>query len=191
MTTEKQIEIAQAIIATELVTKVFHSCQLLKNDQSQTFYPVFPKGNEFTYAGIDDAKGLFAYIRTNGDIIGTPFKVASCDSTYTMTAPLRVVFFNDNEDRNQEELIRMLGTFTFMKNVTLIRIITDKFRLVREESPVFRERFDGKTFYVAFDVFVTFILLPSDCETKECIAHPNPITPCPAAAPTSSGSATS
>lgn len=191
MTTEKQIEIAQRILETDLVKKVFHSCQLLKNDQSQTIYPAYQRGAEFTYAGIDDTKGLFAYIRNNGDMVGVPFKMSACGRTYTMTAPLRVVFFNDNEDRNQEELIRQLGTFTFLKNVTLQRIITDKFRLVKEESAIFRERFDGKTFYVAFDVFVTFILLPSDCENKTCNVHPNPIESCLAAAPPSTESATS
>lgn len=191
MTTEKQIEIANAILATGLVKKVFHSCQLLRNDQSQTMYPAYQKGAEWTYSGIDDTHGLFAYIRTNGDIIGAPFKLDSCGRTYTMTAPLRVVFFNDNEDRDQDELIRKMGSFTFLKNVNLVRIITDKFRLVREESPIFREHFDGKTFYAAFDVAVTFILLPSDCERDICIIHPNPLIPCPAAAPGSTDSATS
>lgn len=190
MTTAKQIDIAHAIIATGLTKKVFHSCQLLKNSDSVTMYPVYQRGAEFTYAGIDDAKGLFAYIRTAGDIVGVPFKLSSCERTYTMTAPMRVVFFNDNEDRNHEELIRQLGTFTFLKNVNLVRIITDKFRLVKEESQVFREKFDGKTFYVAFDVSVTFILLPSDCEKTDCLTYPNPVTSCPAAAPPSTDSAT-
>lgn len=176
---------------TGLVKKFFHSVQLLKNEQSAILYPAYPLGNEYTYSGIDDTRGLFGYIRTNGDIAGTSFKIASCERSYSMSAPMRVVFFNDNEDRNQEELIRRLSTFTFLKNVSLIRIITDKFRLVKEESPIFRQNFDGKTFYAAFDVLVTFILLPSDCETDDCIIHPNPLKPCPAAAPMSTESATS
>lgn len=191
MTTEKQIEIGNKILATGLVKKVFHSCQLLKNDQNQTMYPAYQVGAEYTYAGIDDTHGLFAYIRNNGDIVGVPFKMDSCGRTYTMTAPLRVVFFSDNEDRNQDELIRMLGTFTFLKNVNLVRVVTDKYRLVKEESQIFRERFDGKTFYIAFDVSVTFILLPSDCEVKTCIVHPNPLTECPAVVSASTSSATS
>lgn len=191
MTTEKQLEIAHEIVATGLVKKVFHSCQLLKNDQNQTMYPAYQRGAEYTYSGIDDTHGLFSYIRTNGDMVGSPEKLQSCGRTYKMLAPLRVVFFNDNEDRNQEELMRMLGTFTFMQNVNLVRIITDKFRLVKEESNLFRERFDGKTFYIAFDITVAFILLPSDCERKTCIVHPNPISPCLAAAPTSTDSAIS
>lgn len=191
MTVKKQIEIAEALIKTGLVTKVFHSCQLLKDDQSRTLYPAYQRGSEFTYAGIDDAQGLFAYIRVNGDPQAVPLKITSCDRAYTVTAPLRVVFFNDNEDRNQHDLTIRLMTFTFMKNVFLVRIISDRQRLVNEESQVFREKFDGKTFYVAVDINVTFILLPSDCAPEACIVYPNPITSCPAAVPVSTESATS
>lgn len=191
MTTAKQIEIANAIIATELVTKVFHSCQLLRNQESQILYPAYQRGAEFTYAGIDDTRGLFAYIRTAGDMVAVPLKIQSCARTYEVTAPLRVVFFNDNESRDHEELVRQLAAFTFLTGVNLVRVITDKFRLIREESSLFREKFDGKTFYIAFDVSLTFILLPSDCETTECLVNTNPITSCPVVVPKPTESATS
>lgn len=191
MTVKKQIEIAEAIISTGLCGKVFHSCQLLKDDQSRTLYPAYQVGAEFTYAGIDDTKGLFAYIRTNGDAQAVPFKITSCQGAYTVTAPLRVVFFNDNEDRNQDELTTRLMSFTFLKNVFLSRVVNDRQRLVSEESQVFREKFDGKTFYLAVDINVTFILLPSDCAPEACIVYQNPVTSCPAAVQKSSESATS
>jgi hypothetical protein len=191
MTVKKQIEIAEQIVKTGLVGKVFHSCQLLKDDQQRTLYPAYQVGAEFTYAGIDDTKGLFAYIRVNGDAQAVPLKLTSCNGAYTVTAPLRVVFFNDNEDRNQDDLTRQLMSFTFMQNVFLVRVITDRQRLVKEESHVFRETFDGKTFYVAVDINVTFILLPSDCAPEACIVYPNPVTSCPAAVPKSTESATS
>lgn len=191
MTVKQQIAIAEAIIATGLVGKVFHSCQLLKTPELQTLYPAYQVGAEFTYAGIDDTRGLFAYIRTNGDIISVPLKLQSCGRAYTITAPIRVVFFNDNESRDHGELVRQLGTFTYLSGVTLVRIITDKFRLVREESSLFREKFDGQSFYIAFDISLTFVLSASDCENKVCLVYPNPVTTCPAAAPVSTESATS
>jgi hypothetical protein len=191
MTTKQQIAIAEAIIQTGLVSKVFHSCELLKTDDGQTIYPAYKIGREFTYSGIDDAKGLFAYIRSNGDTVGVPIKIDSCGKSYTMTAPLRVVFFNDNESRDFNELTTLLSSFTFMGNVNLVRVVTDKFRLVREESPMFREKFDGQTFYVAFDVSVTFVLLKSDCEPNVCQIFINPVTTCPAAVQKSTESATS
>lgn len=190
MTTLQQIAIAEQIIKTGLVTKVFHSCQLLSDDQKK-LYPAYQRGAEFTYTGIDDAKGLFAYIRNNGDLVGVPLKIQSCSRSYDMAAPLRVVFFNDNEDRNHEDLITKLAPLSFLTGVTLQRIITDKYRLVREESDIFRERFDGKTFYVAFDLLVAFLLLPSTCPTNVCETFVNPVTTCPAAVQTSTSSATS
>jgi hypothetical protein len=191
MTTKQQIAIAETIINTGLVTKVFHSCELLRNDQSQTLYPAYMLGKEFVYTGIDDAKGLFAYIRTNGDTVSVPFKMDSCAKSYTMTVPMRIVFFNDNESRDFQELTRLLSSFTFLANVNLVRIITDKFRLIREESPMFRENFDAQTFYVAFDITLTFVLLPSDCEPNVCPIYQNPVTTCPAAVLNNSESATS
>jgi hypothetical protein len=191
MTTKKQIEIAEAIINTGLVSKVFHSCQLIKDDNFVTQYPVYRQGKEYVYAGLDDTKGLFAYIRQNGDSAGVPLKIQSCGRSYDMDASLRVVFFNDNEERDQDDLLTKLSSFTFLTGVTLQRIIVDKFRLVKEESQIFRQRFDGKTFYAAFDVLVSFILLPSDCVSDPCVVYKNPVTSCPAATTTSSSSATS
>lgn len=188
MTTTKQIEIAEALIATDLVKAVFHSVQLLK-DHNGTLYPAFPKGGEYTYTGIDDTKGLFAYIRTNGDTVAIPMKLQSCGRTSQLTIPLRIVFFNDNEDRDHEYLTTKLVAFTFLQHITLSRIITDKYRLRTEESPMFREKFDGKTFYIAVDIFISLILKPSDCETDDCIVHPNPLK-CPVAAQGSTSSAT-
>lgn len=191
MTTQKQIDIGNVILATGYVKKVFHSCQMLQDSENNILYPAYPKGAEYTYTGIDDTHGLFAYIRTNGDAAGVPLKIDSCGKSYQLTVPLRVVFFNDNETQNHEELTTQLASFTFLSNVNLVRIISDKFRLVREESPVFREKFDAQTFYVAFDITVTIQLMANDCVTKPCTIHVNPLLPCLVAAPGSGDSATS
>lgn len=191
MTTKQQIGIAEAIIKTGLVSKVFHSCEQLKTPDSQLLYPAYKRGGEYVYTGIDDTKGLFAYIRNNGDAVGVPLKIDSCSKSYTMTAPLRVVFFNDYEKRDFNELTTWLSSFTFLTNVNLVRVITDKFRLTREESPLFRESFDGQTFYIAFDVTVSFVLLASECDPNYCQTYLNPVTTCPAAVQNNSESATS
>lgn len=175
MTTDIQLRIADAIIATGLVSKVYHSCQQLRNDQNQRLYAAYKSGNEFLYAGIDDTKGMFAYIRNNGDINATQLKVASCSHSYDINAPLRVVFFSDHEEKDFNFLIERLSSFTFLDVVTLQRVIDDKWRLIREESDIFRERFDGKTFYVAFDVIANFVLLKNTCEQDACPTFPNPI----------------
>lgn len=186
-----QIAIAEEIIKTGLVNKVFHSCELVRDENGQVIYPAYKIGGELSYAGISDTKGLFAYIRNNGDPVGANFKVDSCGKNYQMTAPLRVVFFSDYEKRDFETLITQLTSFSFLSKVTLVRIINDKFRLIREESPMFQHNFDGKTFYVAFDVTVSFVLLKSNCEFDSCKTYLNPVTSCPAVVQISSESATS
>lgn len=179
MTTPKQIEIAEHIKNTGLVTQIFHSVILLKDEQRGTMFPAYKKGAEFVYSGIDDTKGMFAYIRENGDITASPLKIASCAKSYTVIAPLRVVFFHDQDKRDFGVLTTKLSSFTYLQNVSLVKIITDRWRLVQEESPLFRERFDGKTFYIAFDITVKFELTANDCEVDDCVIYINPIK-CPA-----------
>lgn len=191
MTTLKQIEIAQLLADAGLVKKVFHSVQLLKNEQNQTIYPAWKRGAEWTYSGIDDALGLFGYIRNNGDITASPFKIEGCHKSYSLVTPMRAVFFNDAEDRDFEFLTTQLSAFTFLQFVSLQRIITDKWRLRTEESPIFHEHFDGKTFYIAIDFNITLPLMKDDCEVEDCSIYPNPITPCLVVASSSIGSVTS
>lgn len=188
MTTLKQIEIANYLTSTKLVTLVFHSCILHRDAERQTRYPVYKKGNDLIYAGIDDAKGLFAYIRETGDISADQIKIESCSKSYKTMTGLRVVFFHDRENRDFAILTQKLAGFTFLQNVTLNKIITDKYRLITEESPLFREKFDGKTFYVAFDIMVSELLNRNDCEIDDCPTYINPIK-CLAAAPMSIESA--
>lgn len=190
MTTLKQVEIAQLIADTGLVKKVFHSCQLIRNEVDGIMYPAYKRGNEYIYTGIDDTKELFAYIRENGDVVAVPMKLGGCFKAYELTAPLRVVYFHDSEERDFDDLTRKLTAFTFTPNVKLIKITLDKFRLVREESPIFRQHFDGKTFYIAVDIYVNFVYAKDDCETENCNSLPNPILPCPVVALESTSSAT-
>lgn len=165
---------------------------MLKDENGGDSFPAYKKGTEWLYVGVDDTRELFGYMRQNGDIVSVPYKMASCARSYQMTAPLRVVFFKDSEERDFDELTRQLASFTFTQNVTLVKIITDKFRLIREESPVFRDspKFDGKTFYIAIDIFISFILQASDCESENCNSLPNPIQ-CLVVAPRFTESATS
>lgn len=174
MTTAMQIKIAEQILATGLVGEVFHSCELIRDDQ-KVLNPAYKQGADYYTVGLDDERGLYAYIRSNGEITAATLKLTSCRGAYEVTAPLRVVFYHDVEDRDEGWLLRRLGSFTFLTDVTLQRVVTDKFRLAREESDLQDPNFDGKVFYVAFDVLVNTILLPSDCAEPACPVHPNPI----------------
>lgn len=175
MTIDKQQEIAQAILNTGLVKKVYHSCEMLQGEGGR-LYPAYPTGSEYIYVGMDDRKELFAYIRFNGDAVATPFKKASCENASDVRTPLRVVFFSDSEDRDRNFLTTKLSSFTFVPGVILQRIITDKYKLVREESDVYQAHIDGHVFYMAVDVLVKTILLSDTCNNAQCEIHQNPIT---------------
>ncbi len=175
MTTDLQIRIAQHIIATGLVTTMYHSCELIKDSEQRVLQPAYKQGAEYLTVGIDDQQGLFGYIRSNGDIASVPLKLYSCRNTYEISAPLRVVFYHDQEARDHDWLTSRLASFTFLQDVALQRVILDKFRLQKEESDVQDPNFDGRIFYVAFDIVVNALLLPSDCAVPVCPAHVNPI----------------
>lgn len=175
MTTDIQIKIAAQILATGLVTKVYHSCELIRDGDQKTLNPAYKVGADYLIVGIDDQQGLFSYIRANGEITSVPLKLTSCRGAYEVTAPLRVVFYHDREERDEGWLLKRLATFTFLQDVTLQRVVVDKFRLAREESDVQDPNFDGQVFYVAFDVLVNAILLPSDCAEAACPVRINPM----------------
>lgn len=175
MTTALQVEIANTILATGLVTKVYHSAEMLRDIERGQLFPAFRIGADYMFIATEDTKGLYCYIRANGDYSATPLKIQSCSRSYEMQIPLRIVFFNDYEERDRNFLIEKLASFSFMTGVQLIRVIDDKFRLIREEAPIVKEKFDGQTFYIAFDILLKKVLSPSDCESEACELFPNPI----------------
>lgn len=175
MTTLQQLQIAQDLLATGLVKKVYHSCQLVQNQQRQRLYAAYQRGNQYIYAGVDDTKGMFAYIRSNGDIKTEVMREASCGHSYNVQAPLRVVVFHDEEPADFQWLIERLSTFTFRADIFLQRIITDRWRLQNEESDQQRVAFKPNTFYIAFDISVNFVLLRDHCNEATCPTFPNPI----------------
>lgn len=174
MTTAMQLKIAEHILATGLVSKVYHSCELVRDDQ-QVLNPAYKVGADYVLVGVDDETALYAYIRTNGDATATPLKLQSCRNAYEVSAPLRVVFYHDHEERDEAWLLTRLSSFTFLADVTLQRLVVDKFRLAREESDTQDPNFDGRVFYVAFDIVVNVLLLPSDCADRPCPVHTNPL----------------
>lgn len=179
MNTQQQIDLAHDLLATGLLTKVYHSCELVRDPQKGTVGPCYARGTEYVLVGVDDTQGMFAYIRSNGDDVGTPTRVQSCAHAYNLTVPVRVVVFADNELRDKNSLIDRLLSVTFKKGVYLQRVVEDKYRLGRDESDMYRAAFGPATFYVAIDVLLTSVLLPSQCEPEPCPLFPNPICPTP------------
>ena len=92
MITEKQIEIANVLLATG-INAVYHSVELVEDDKGVKF-PAYKMGSEQYYVGPDDTKKMFAYIRTSGQVYTSRNDAeGSCSKMYTMSAPHRIVIF--------------------------------------------------------------------------------------------------
>lgn len=175
MITEKQIEIAQALINTGLVDKVFHSVELVEDKQGVKF-PAYAIGAEQSYVGPDDVMGRFAYIRQIGVLKNSADELAgSCTGLTSLSVPLRIVVFKDHEKGNKDALLQKLLSFTFIKGITLQSVSTNAFQLGKQESVLGKFAFDATTFYVSIDVTVKLLLSSKMCEDDTCIVHPNPI----------------
>lgn len=178
MIVEQQIEIAKRILALGAgVQQVFHSAELVRDPQRGIVGPAYrlPGGQEYKYVGLEDAQGFSAYIRYNGDAVATNLKVGSCAGYSTLIYPLRVVAFNDQESRDHGVLTDWLSQLSYLPNVSLTRIVVDKFALIKAESDQVRAHFDASVYYVAFDLLVNAISLPSNCAPDLCRVFDNPL----------------
>lgn len=176
MVTKEQIIIAETILSTGLVKEVYHSCELIRNEENKLMFPAYKSGKENIYVGVDDTKDLFCYIRNNGSVtVLNNTLVSSCNKSYEVSVPMRAVFFNDNETRDFGLLTTNLSKFIFLKDVFLTRIVRDKYILSAEESTLWKTRFDGNVFYIAIDFTIKKFLQTSSCEEDLCAYYPNPI----------------
>ncbi|MEO7049879.1 MAG: hypothetical protein ABI091_31535 [Ferruginibacter sp.] len=175
MITEKQIEIAKALISTGEISQVYHSVELVE-DKSGIKYPACKKGAEQYYVGPDDKKKMFAYIRQNGNVQTIEEILhGGCGKMYKVKIPLRIVVFHDHEKNDFDILVKKMLSFTYTKDISLLSFKTNAFQLGKEESPLGDFAFDATTFYLAIDVNVKMLMANSTCDEDACITHSNPI----------------
>lgn len=175
MITEKQIEIGNALLATGLVNSVYHSAELVE-DKTGVKFPAYKIGDEQFYIGPDDTRKMFAYIRSSGQATRlTDDKEGSCAKMYKISAPHRVVIFQDHASGNFDAIIRKLLSLTFLKDVSFVAYNYNAFQLGKQESPIGDFAFDATTFYLAIDIQIKFLIFPNQCDEDSCITYPNPI----------------
>lgn len=171
---DKQIEIANYLLKQGLVNRFAHSVEILTEEQSK--YPVFRRGAEFVYIGVDDTGSRFGYSRLNGNPSMTDdFSTGSCSKGYTVNAPFRVVIFNDYEKLERSYLISKFLGLGFIHNVTINGYSDNAPALAAEESPIIDLAYDGKIFYLAIDITIKAFVIKDDCEKDSCKEYPNPI----------------
>jgi hypothetical protein len=175
MITEKQIEIGHALLATGLVNSVYHSVELVE-DKNGVRFPAYKIGAEQFYIGPDDTMKMFAYIRSFGQAVRQEeIKDGSCSKLYKMSAPHRVVIFQDHATGNFDAMINKLLSLSFIKDISLVAYSNNAFQLGKQESPIGDFAFDATTFYLAIDVQIKFLIFSDKCDEDPCINYPNPI----------------
>ena len=163
-----QLEIAQRLIANTPIETVYIGVGINKKDGKAL--PTYPTGSGFEYVGLDDTKGLFAYIRNIGEWRFEMIKPKSCGYLYNIAIPLRLVVVGVNRGLELDNLI--LKIFDLLNPKTLIqRAIVEPDQLFALEQAgidsdkVFFNQFDNY-FAVDFQMFVT--ISSSACVELNC-----------------------
>lgn len=163
------------LINTGLVKEVFHSVEIIETDNSR--FPAYPATDgELVYIGVDDSKIMNCYVRQTDDLrTGKRDQISSNVFEYEVTIPHRVVFFNDHEKRNQDDLIQIFVGIAFLPGVNLKRVIVDKEKLLQLETKPSGFKFDNSSFYAAIDIEITFRLQRNNClQQITCASIGNP-----------------
>jgi len=156
--------------------EVYHSTEFFVNDKGEKI-PGVPNNDDWTDLSPTDQKETI-YIRRNGDDeVMEELKMGSCVKSYKMRTLLRVVFFKDHAEKHNEILARLMQS-VLIQGTKLSKVIRDKFKLHKEESPNGDYNFGAKTAYFAIDIYAMWELKPDTCEEDFCTEIKNPFTKC-------------
>lgn len=162
------------LLADGLVSKVYHDVIIIEEEKNR--YPVFPKGDEFIYVGVDDSKHMSCYFRQTGEMRNVKTSYLSCQPWYTTRVPYRMVLFNDFEKRNFDSLNAAFINTMFEAHIDFTALITDRKRLLQDESSPKNFTFGASTYFIAIDFTLTLQVYKNTCEEAiGCEAIPNPI----------------
>ena len=162
------------LLADGLVSKVYHDVIIIEEEKNR--YPVYPKGDEYIYVGVDDSKRMSCYFRQIGEMRNVRTDYISCQAIYTTRIPYRMVLFNDYEKRNFDSLNAAFVNTMFEAHIDFTALITDRKRLLQDESSPLNFTFGASTYFVAIDFTLTLQVYKNTCEEViGCEVLPNPI----------------
>lgn len=171
--------LAQSILVNFDV--VYHSAEIVTTDSNEKFPAINLKDEWENLSPTDQRETI--YIRRNGDdeVLGDA-KLGSCIKAYDMRSQLRVVYFKDHA-KNHSEIITKLMKSVLVGKTKLVRVIRDKFRLLKDESSG-DYNFGATSAYFAIDIYALWTLQPDSCEEDFCVDISNPLKkePCPVVA---------
>lgn len=151
--------------------EVFHSAEIVTNDKGIKM-PVVSLEDEWISIVPTDQKETI-YIRRNGDDEATELKIGSCAKSYSMRTPLRVVFFKDHA-KGHNKIISELMQAVLVGGTKLIRIVQDKWKLLKDESSG-EYNFGATTAYFAIDIYALWTLTADTCDQDYCVDIINPL----------------
>lgn len=151
--------------------EVHHSAEIIHVDNDR--FPAIIHNQEWKTLEPTDQKETL-YIRRNGiDRIVEPLKIGGCAKAYLMQSPLRIVYFRDHSDK-ENEIIAHLMQGILLQYVNLESVIRDKWKLLKEESSG-DYNFGPDTVYLALNINVYWHLMPDNCEEDWCATTANPL----------------
>lgn len=171
-------ELFDNILQTKFVPNVYHSVMLKQIENGSGVKPAAPVNGRYEYVGLDDTNGFSCYCRQNGpaEVIEAE-KIGSCGmKKYRFKVPQRLVFFNENENRNHEDIqAKCLKAVMKTNMVTLQKLVTTPEEILRSESPTGRFKLKANSLYFAIEFFVLLDLLADNCESEiRCDGIDNP-----------------
>lgn len=159
--------------------EVFFNAETVVINNTDKF-PAISVNSEWINLSPTDQKETL-YIRRDGDDeILQQLKLGSCEKAYQMKSPLRVVFFKDNAT-DHELIFSKLRQTVLISKTQLRAIRRNKWNLLKQESSG-NYNFGPMTFYIAFDIYVLWELIPESCEDDFCSDIVNPLKRLPCSA---------
>lgn len=160
----ESIELITANVKNYFDTVYYHA-EIVSNDANKRF-PAIAQGDDWKDLSPTDQQEVL-YIRRNGDDEAIDeLKIGSCGKSYQMKTPLRVVFFKDHAE-NQNQIFFNLSQSVLVVGTKLKAIKRDKWKLIKEESSG-DYTFGATTAYFAIDFYVLWRLIPDKCDQDFC-----------------------
>lgn len=155
------------VIATGYVEKIYHSVIMNPTKEGGKKPSAFID-SRVTYLGPDDTKGFSCYCRETGPTeIRSEERLSSCNlKLFKLQTPFRMVFQNQIEERNHEEIISaLIGAFSKTSKVKFVRLNSIALDLLAQETPTGSFTITENTFYQAIDFLLLLEIQGTTCET--------------------------
>lgn len=168
------------VINTRFVNGVYHSV-IMKELTNGDVRPVAPIKGRFVPVGVEDHQGFSSYCRqiAPAEVLKV-VPISSTSKQYQFRILHRLVFFNPQEKRSQEQVTSQLVKAVIgSPHVEINKIRTDHMELLKSEQPGGRFTFRDNTYYTAIDFYIFLRLQANNCEEEiscEGILNPYRVT---------------